>query len=282
MLFSMWRGNNMVVKVYRNWEIIDMVNKDMGEDLFMYLVPDDDIGGYALLVAGYEEKTKNIYLGNKYVTYTDKEEIERQKKKILSAISGPWGASSFGERISYEEALRISKSNLKKKRNYHKAIEYLKDRYKMDFGGYANMGDELRCYVIYPNANCRETPIFKFSMYYNLWFDKDGNINQKSLDSFCRKMDKVVVRMRCLFAAFGDEDFRITFCRFYQKCSINKSSDGDWIIKFPYCPKRVIGENKGLLLALMDMFRYKDTDYCIWKASTPEEFETTLELIRCQ
>ena len=275
----------MVKKAVNVFDIIEEVNKDLGEDLIFAYESEDDypisamVADKELTVGG--KLTRQI--GKKYETFTKIEDIEERKKRVLSMFCNV----SFAN--PYSQLLEASKNNIAKIRNYHKVLLYLSDRYGMPFAGYANMGEVMKCYVVFPNIRCRVAPMFKFAKYFTLWFE--GNkISKKSLEAYCRKMDKIAERMKCLWKAFDDHEYatlnRGGYCgkNFYNLCEIKRCRSGDWMIKFPYTltakKNNFYGDETVMLPKLMKMFRYKDTDYCIWKASSPEEFETMRDLIK--
>ena len=286
----MWRRFALVKKAVNVFDIIEEVNKDLGEDLIFAYEPEGDypisamVADKELTVGG--KMTRQI--GKKYETFTKIEDIEARKKRVLSMFCNV----SFAN--PYSQLLEASKNNIAKIRNYHKVLLYLSDRYGMPFAGYANIGSQIKCYVVFPDVKCRMNPMFGFAKYFTFWFD--GNkISKKSLEAYCRKMDKVAERMRCLWKAFGDNEYffhvrpdgnAMASKNFYHLCEIKRSRSGEWLIKFPYTltKKRdnFYGSEREMLAKLMKMFRYKDESFCIWKASNPEEFEMTRELLKCQ
>lgn len=284
----MWRRFELVKKAANIFDIIEEVNKDLGEDLVFACE-----GDYSIFAKVADEEltvdgkwTRQI--GKKYEIFTNTEDIEERKKRVLSMFCNV----SFAN--PYSQLLEASKNNIAKIRNYHKVLLYLSDRYGMPFAGYANVGSEIKCYVVFPDVRCRMNPMFGFAQYFTLWFD--GNkISKKSLEAYCRKMDKVAERMKCLWKAFGNNEYAVHIRpdgepvfgkNFYQLCEIKRSRSGEWLIKFPYTltNKRdnFYGNEREALSKLMKMFRYKDENFCIWKASSPEEFEMTRELLKCQ
>ncbi len=273
-------------KTVNIFDVIEEVNKDLGEDLIFACEDDYFISAMVAdkeLTAG---RMLTRQVGKKYETFTKKEDIEERKKRVLSMFCNV----SFAN--PYSQLLGASKNNIAKIRNYHKVLLYLSDRYGMPFAGYANVGSEMKCYVVFPDVRCRMNPIFGFAQYFTLWFD--GNeVSKKSLEAYCRKMDKVAERMKCLWKAFGNNEYaahirpdgKPVFSKnFYQLCEIKRSRSGEWLIKFPYTltEKRdnFYGDEREMLSKLMKMFRYKDEHFCIWKASNPEEFEMMRELLR--
>lgn len=283
----MWGRIELVKKTYTVFDIIEEVNKDLDEDLIFAYEPEGDypisamVADKELTVGG--KLTRQI--GKKYETFTKTEDIEERKKRVLSMFCNV----SFAN--PYSQLLEASKNNIAKIRNYHKVLLYLSDRYGMPFGGYANMGEVIKCYVVFPNIRCRMAPMFKFAQYFTLWFE--GNkISKKSLEAYCRKMDKVAERMKCIWKAFDDHEYStlnkgvFRGKNFYNLCEIKRCRSGDWMIKFPYTltakSDNFYGDEREMLRKLMNMYRYKDANYCIWKASTPQEFEMTRELLRCQ
>lgn len=283
----MWGRIELVKKTYTVFDIIEEVNKDLGEDLIFAYEPEGDYS-ISAMVADKDlcvSRTLSRQIGTRGELLVEKDDIEDKKKKILSMFCNCCMANK------YNQILKVAKSNIEKVRNYHKVLLYLSDRYGMPFAGYANMGEIMKCYVVFPNIRCRMAPMFKFAQYFTLWFE--GNkISKKSLEAYCRKMDKVAERMKCIWKAFDDHEYSTLHNgvfrgkNFYNLCEIKRCRSGDWMIKFPYTltakSDNFYGDEREMLRKLMNMYRYKDTNYCIWKASTPQEFEMTRELLRCQ
>lgn len=273
----------MVKKLVDAFDIIDEVNKDLGEDLFFARESTNDCVISAMLADKALGGPATRLIAHRCDTFHKQKDIINLKKNVLSMCS------YVHESMPYDKILENAKNNNEKKRSFSKAREYLESRYGIKFGCYANCGEELRCFVIYPELEARFMPITKFANYYCLWFDGD-KISEKSLKSYCRKMDKVIERLKCVHAAFGGGEYMANGKNFYKLCDIRKNTYGkDWILKFPYTLKfyrRAIrrgdlyGVDPEFMVKLMNTFHYKDTDYCIWKASSPEEFEMMRELLR--
>ena len=274
----------MVKKLVDAFDIIEEVNKDLGEDLFFAVEPPDDYVVSAMLADKALGGPTTRLIAHRCDTFHKQEDIINLKKKVLSMCS------YMHESMPYDKILENAKNNNEKKRSFSKAREYLEKRYGIKFGCYANSGTEIRCFVIYPDLESRFMPITKFANYYCLWFN--GNkVSEKSLKSYCRKMDKVIERLKCVEAAFGGEEYIVSDKNFYKLCEIKKSaSRKDWILKFPYTLKlnhrriagTLFGSDVDFMVKLMKLYHYKDTDFCIWKASNPAEFEMTREFLKCQ
>jgi len=272
------------------FDIINEVNQDLGEDLVAAyksengnwpvsaMVCDTKLaGGFATKQLCYE-----------YEIIKAPEKAEMLKKQVLSMFFHNCDEVSLIN--PYEQILRTAKNNIAKKRNVLAFMEYLKDRYDLEFGSYPCIGIRgkvVRGYVIFPRIECKWMKDFKFCRYFVFYFD--GNeISKKSIKSYCRKMDKVISRIKCICKAFGNEEISLKLKNFYNNCEIRKSGFGDWIIKFPYTQTAktlyvgaYVGRNDtNWLLKIMQMCRYKNTDYCIWRASTAEEFEIMRELMK--
>lgn len=271
------------------FSIIEMVNKDLGENFFLAFVPDTDLNvGIGITDPLWRPGYK--HLGYKYRTFSDLDSINEIKKYILSTVSV---GIDIIKNKPYEEILNITKTYIKKRRNCDKILKDLGNQYGVCFGSYPCSSKYFDVtnnnFVIFPKVACKNMDMFKFCKYYTLRFDTNGNVIEKSLNSYRRKMDKVIVRIKCLTAAFDNTEMRINNGDFYKFCDIKKSGFGDWIIKFPYTINKktngvwISGYKKddvNVVTKLMDMFRYKDFDFCIWRASTPEEFEMMRELLK--
>ena len=266
-------------KAINIFDLIDEVNKDLGEDLLVGVIPKKDVAVHIMIMDERIGGQQKIITNTPYDIFTKKDDILRMKKKIISVLI-PYGFVSFAN--PYEQFVSKAKQQIVKIRNFLKAKDYLEDRYGIKFVHYACMGDSLDCFVIFPKLECRSNQMFKFSMYYSILFDGD-KISEKSLNAYCRKMDKVITRMKCLSAAFDNQELVYNGKDFYKQCTIKKSGFGDWIIKFPYYVNKYF-TNRGIddIQKLMKIYRYKDTNYCIWRGTTPEEFTAMRELIQCQ
>ena len=272
-------------KAINVFDIIEEVNKDLGMDLFAAYVSDNDDFPISAMVidSNFAHSAVHRPIGHKYETFSDIDKICELKKKILSMV-----CFSISLANPYDTILKKAKDTIEKKKNVFKALDYLRDRYNIEFKGYANMGSEFLCYVIYPNLKCVHMPMFRCSHYFCLYFDKNNNISKKSLKAYCRKMDIIAERMKCINAAFGGEEFLYHGKNFYKFCDITRSRDKEWIVKFPYMflknGKRIYGkfygEDLSTISKIMELYHYKDTDFCIWKGKTPKEFEMVRELIK--
>jgi len=271
-------------KAINVFDIIEEVNKDLGMDLFVAYIFDDNYSVYAMVTeARFAYSSIHRQVGNKYETFTDKNKIEDIKKKILSMV-----CYSISSANPYDVFIKKARDTIAKKKSVFKTLDYLNERYGIKFRGYANMGSEFLCYVVSPDLNCSWMNMFKCSHYFSLYFDKNNNISEKSLKAYCRKMDIIIERMKCINAAFGNEEFLYHGKNFYFFCDIKKSRDGEWIVKFPYMflknGKRIYGKFYGkdlsIIHKIMELYHYKDTDFCIWKGKTPGEFEMVRELIK--
>lgn len=269
------------------FDVIDEVNQDLGEDLVAaYKSENGNWPIYAKvreikLVGGFATKQ----LCYEYEIIKSKQKVEMLKKQVLSMFL----YNEISLINPYEQILQKAKNNIAKKRNVLDLIEYLKNRYNLEFGNYSctKLGSATACgYVIFPRIECKWMKDFKFCRYFVFYFD--GNeISKKSIKSYCRKMDKVINRIKCIYKAFGNEEISLNLKNFYGQCEIKKSGFGDWIIKFPYSQKgknlyvgSISSNDTSWLLKIMQMCHYKDTNYCIWRASTAEEFETMRELMK--
>ena len=73
-------------KAINVFDIIEEVNKDLGMDLFVAYVSEDDYPVSAVVTNARFAYSSLIHrqVGNKYETFTDRNKIEDIKKKILS------------------------------------------------------------------------------------------------------------------------------------------------------------------------------------------------------
>lgn len=263
-------------KAINIFDLIEEVNKDLGEDLLVAVVPENDISVYVMVADKKIGKQQKLIISSKYDMFTKKDDILHAKKRIVSVLI-PFGFISLIN--PYEQFLSKAKQQVSKIRNFLKTKDYLESRYGIEFGHYACMGNSLDCFVVFPKLECRMNPMFKFATYYSLLFDGD-KISEKSLKSYCRKMDKVITRMKCLSAAFDNCELMWNGKNFYKHCTIKRSGFGDWIIKFPYIDKYFAAQGINDIKKLIKIYHYKDTDYCIWRGSTPEEFTMMRELLK--
>lgn len=264
------------------FEAIEQANRDLGEVDLLYSVCNED-GSVSLLCSKSSYAVHKVYdkIGFVGSVYSGIKEISTIKKTILSRFVPTIAQINY---YTYRETLEIAKKRIAKVKNTELTMQYLKDRYGFEFKYYPNThnhgfiavgGDEWTSSVVYPNLICitgaDHLRFFGFR-YFNLYFD-GINISEKSLKAYCRKMDKVITRLRCIVSAFGN--YEKEYCRefFFNQIEIKKSGFGDWIIKFPYRDKAFLGKSHNQMKKLMDFFRYKDSNFCIWRASTPEEFE---------
>ena len=83
----MWRKFELVKKTYTVFDIIDEVNRDLGEDIVCAYVSEDDSYPVSAMVMDKDlcvSRTLSRQIGTRGELLVEKDDIEGKKKKILS------------------------------------------------------------------------------------------------------------------------------------------------------------------------------------------------------